>query len=185
MAMSAAAALVMMLMVVVATAFAVVAAAALVAHLVQYVLNLLISGLTVLQHDASKLQCLPSQRMVGVDGHTVLLNLLYASHEAMLLLVHQRDDGARIDIVVVEVAVDGEHLALQLVHALLQIFAEGLGWRQGEVELLARLHVDEALLEAVEREAEAADKRERLSLLCLFLQMGLAVIVYGVELIAH
>jgi len=183
--MPTAAAFVMMLMLAVATAFAVVAAAALVAHLVQHVLNLHVGGASVLQHDARKLQRLSGQRVVGVYSHAVLLHLHHASHEAVIILVHQRNHGARIDVVVVEVVVDAEHLALQLVHALLLILSESLGRRQGEVKLIARLHVDETLLKAVEREAEAADKRKGLTLLRLFFQMGLAVAVDRVELIAH
>ena len=41
------------------------------------------------------------------------------------------------------------------------------------------------LLEAVEREAEAADKLEGLSLLGLFLKVLATVFVDGIELIAH
>lgn len=185
MAVTTAAAVVMVFVFAVAAAFTIIASAALMAEVVQHVLYLLVGGQTVFKYDACKLQRLSCQWMVGIDSHAVLLNLLHAGDEAMLFLVHQCDDGAGIDVVVVEVAVDGEHLALQLVHTFFLIFTEGVGGGQGEIELFARLHVYKPLFKTVKGESEAADKCEGLSLLCLFFQVGLAVAVDGVELIAH
>ena len=184
-AMTAATAAFMVMLMLVATALAVVASATVVAHVVQHVLNLLVGGLTVFQHDACKLQGTASQRVVGVDGHAVLVNFQDTGHEAMLLLVHQGDDGSLVDVLVVEVAVDGEVLAQHLVHTILFVLAEGIGRSQREVELVASLQGSDALLEAVERKAEAADERKGFALLGLLFQLLAAVGIDRVELIAH
>jgi hypothetical protein len=70
-----------------AAAFAVVASATLMAQVVQHVLNLKVGGIAVLQHNAGKLQGTACQRMVGVNSHTVFLNLCYASHKAVLFFL--------------------------------------------------------------------------------------------------
>lgn len=176
-AVSASAAIVMVLMVVVTVAFAVIAAATFMAQVIQHVLYLLIRGQTVFQHDASELQRLSCQRMVGVKGHAVFVHIRHSGHKAALLIVLEGDDGSGEDVVVVKMAIDSKILTAHMMHTLFKVFAEGLGRWQGEVKLLTGLHIDEPLLKTVKRESESADKREGLALLCLFLQMALAVAV--------
>jgi hypothetical protein len=172
----------------VVVAFAVVAAiaaAALVRHMVEHVLYLLVGGIAVLKDYTLELQRLPGKGVVRVYGDAVGIDLHHTCHEATLVGIHQRDDGSWVDVLAVEAFVDGEHIAFEHMNTLGIVLAEGIGGRKGEVERVARGKASEALLEAVEGEAEAADKREGLTLLCLLLKMGGAVRGYGIELIAH
>ena len=124
----------------VAAALTVVAATTFVTQMVEHVLNLFIRGITVLQDDACELKRLACQWVVRVDGYAVFLNLHYLGHETMLILIQQRDDSSWIDVLMVKVTVNSKHLALHLMNTLVEIFSESISWRQGEVELLARLH---------------------------------------------
>ena len=141
MAVSAAAAffVVMVVTTAVATAFAVVAvvvsaAAASACQVLDEVLYLVVGGLTVLNHSACKIERLTSQGMVGVEGDAVFLNLQDFGHESVVFVVHQGDDGAFVDVVVVEVAVDHECLPAQFVNALWVVCSKGVCWFQSEIE---------------------------------------------------
>ena len=162
----------------------VVATAAVVAEVVQHVLNLAVRCLAVLKHQSSELQRLSSQRMVGVDGDTVVLNFQHTGHEALVVLVHQGNDGTGVDVLVIEVVVDAEHLALHLVDTLLVVVAESLVGGQREVEGAARQQVDDATLKSIKRHAEATDKLEGVALLRLLLKVLVALGIDGVQLIA-
>jgi len=161
------------LVVVSAAAFAVVAptSATFTAQMVQHVLNLLVGGIAVLQYHSRELQCAACQRMVRVNGHPVFLHLGHASHEALLVGIHERDHGSFVDVLMVEVAIDGEHFAVQLVNALAVIFAECLGGLKREIKLFARGETHDLLLESIERYAETADELEGIALLGLLLQV--------------
>ncbi len=184
MATSAAAIVVVMLL---ATTFVATSATSttFVAQMVQHVLNLFVCGIAVFQYHPRKLQCLSCQRMVGIDGHTIFLHLLHACHEAMLFLVHQRDYGTRKDVLVVEMVIDAEYFTLHLVDTLRHIVAKSLAGLEGEVKLFLSLKWYDMLLEGIEREAEATDKRKRGALLGLFYQLLGAIGLDGIELIAH
>ena len=141
MAVSAAAAffVVMVVTTAVATAVAVVAVvvaatAASACQVLDQVLYLILSGLTVLNHGSSEVQRLASQGMVGVEGDAIFLDFQDFGHETVVFVVHQGDDGAFIDVVVVEVAVDHECLPAQFVNALWVVCAKGVSWFQGEIE---------------------------------------------------
>ena len=66
--------------------------------------------------------------MVGVNCHTVFLNLFHFGHKLVVLIVHERDDRPLEDILMVEVAVNHKYIALQFVNALGVIFTECLFW---------------------------------------------------------
>ena len=146
------------------------------------VLYLLIGSLAVLEHLALKLQRFACQGVVRVNRHTVFLNLQHLRHEALVVLAHQGDNGALEDVLVVEMAVDREDIAAQLVLTLRDVFAKSLGGLEGEVELCTLLHIHELLLESVECDAEASDKLKRTFRARLLLQSSLSV-GYGVEFV--
>ena len=118
-------------------------------------LDLFLRGIAVDEYLACEVEGLACQRVVGVYGDAILLDLDDFGHEVVLLFVLKGDDGSFEDVVMVEVAVDGEDLTVQLVYALRHIVAEGLCGLEGEVELCAFLRSHQILLEGVEREAEA------------------------------
>ena len=80
--------------------------------------DLFLGGVAVLNDGAREIERLASQRVVGVDSHTVLLDLHHLGHELMVLAICQGNDGIGEDIVVVEMAVDREYLTIDLMNTL-------------------------------------------------------------------
>ena len=90
------------------------------------VLYFILSGLTVLYHGSSEVQCLASQGMVGVEGDAIFLDFQDFSHETVVFVVHQGDDGTFVDIVVVEVAIDHERLPAQFMNTFRVVCSESV-----------------------------------------------------------
>ena len=189
MTVSAAAALFVVMLVVasVATSLAsismmVSATAASASQMLDQMLYLLFGGIAVLIDDASEVERLSCQGMVGIHGDTVLLDLNNLGHELMVFCVCQGDDGSFEDILVVEVAIDGENFTVQFVYALRHVFSESLRRFQKEVEGVAFRQLHHLLLESVEGNAESCDKLEGAFCAGLFLK-GLLSIGYSVQLV--
>ena len=127
-------------------------------HVLDEGVNLVVGSRTVFYHFACEVQRLASHRMVGIHGDAVGLYGYDARHEAMLLWIHECDDGAGIDVLCVKLAVDLEHLTLQFMDSFCQIIAESLCWCQGKVERCAFFQMQHMLLQGIERNAESADK---------------------------
>ena len=144
--------------------------------------DLLLCGVAILTDLTCESQCLTGQRVVGVNRHTVFLHLRHLGVEVVAFGVVQGDDGAFVDVIVVEMTVDCENLAFQLVHALWHVFAEGLCRLEDEVEGRTLLQGRHLLLETVESETESRYKLEGAFLTGLLLQRLLAV-GYRIELI--
>ena len=165
MAMSAATAfamLVIMIAAAVLTAFAMMMSATVTAtsqHL-DGLVDLLLCGVAVLANGTSEVECLTSQRVVGVNRHTVFLHLHDLGHELMVLSVCQGDHGIGVDIVVVEMTIDREHLTIDLMHALRLVGSKGLCWLEHEIEAVALCVLYHLLLERIEGDAKTSDKLE-------------------------
>ena len=168
------------------TTFTIVAAtaASLSTQMVEQVLDFLCGSIAVFEDSTNKLKRLAGQWVIGIYGYVVFCHLDDASHEAVLLLVHQCDDGTFKDMLMVEMTINGEVLTFHLVHTLLIINAKSFFRGYREVKLLAWLQLDNMLLESIERHAKATDEYKRSALLSL-LNQGLLVSFYRVELIAH
>ena len=119
-------------------------------QMLDQVLYLFLSSITVLYHASCEVQQLTCQRVVGIYGDTVFLDLHHLGHKLMVLIVHQGDGGSFEDILVVEVAIDHEYLTIQLMLTFWHIFAKGFSWRQGEIEVCALLQTAHFLLETIE-----------------------------------
>ena len=113
---------------------------------------------TVLLYLADKVQFLASQRVVRVDGDTVVLDFHNLGHKLVVFGIVHRDDGSLEDMLVVELAVNAEDFTLQFVHTLRDIFPESLVGLQGEVKRFALLQADEVLLKGVEGDAVSGDE---------------------------
>ena len=112
---------------------AVTAAAA--ASLMGYqVFNLLSRGLARLKDGTLEMQRLTSQRMIQVNLHLLLANSHDMSVKTAALLVLQGNDGIFIDVFVVEMTIDAEHLTVQVKHMLLQVVTVCLLLGDGEVK---------------------------------------------------
>ena len=81
-------------------------------QVLHHVVNLFLGSLTILQHGAFEIERLASQRVVEIHLHLLFANLQHATIEALALLVLQRYDGILIDVLVVEVSIDAEHIAV-------------------------------------------------------------------------
>ena len=140
----------------------VTATAATACHVGNHVFNLLIRGLTCLQHGTLEVQRLACQWMIQVN-----LNLFFAHSQDMSVemtpfLVLQRDNGPFIDVLVVEMAVNAEHFTVQIEHVLVHVFTVGLFLRNGKLKGVTLVQTDNLLLEGIESYAKAGNKLERL-----------------------
>ena len=123
--------------------------------------HLLFCGVAILADGAREVERLACQRVVGVNGHTVFLHLHDLSHKLMILIVCQCDNGIGVDIVVIEMTIDGEDLRVELMNAQRLVDTECLFWLEDEVETVALGMLDDLLLESIEGDAKTSDKLER------------------------
>ena len=137
--------------------------------------DLFVGGVAVLNDGACEIERLASQGMVGIDSHTVLLDLHHLGHELMVLAICQGNDGIGEDIVVVEMAVDREYLTIDLMNTLRLVGTEGLLGGEGEVEGVALRMLGHLLLESVEGDAKTRNKLEGALCARLFLEFLLTV----------
>ena len=122
--MSAAAAFIVVMMAFAAIFLTVIAVAppmvvpAAACQMLDQVLYLLVSGVTILNDRSCEIQGLACERVVGIDRDTVFFDLLDFCHELMVFIVHQGDNGTLEDILVVEMTVNRENITTQLMYAL-------------------------------------------------------------------
>ena len=134
-------------------------------------------GIAILQHAASEIECLTSQGVVEVYLHFLFAHFHDTTVEATAFLVLQRNDGLGIDVLVVEVSVDAEYLAVEVKHSFVAVFAIAVFLAECEAELLALWNGCDSVLKLVECESKATDKGERLVFLGLFYEMATVLIV--------
>ena len=190
--------IVMMMMLVIATSAVVVATTASVVmiatsaattaasacHVLNQVLNLLLGSLAILNHATLEVQSLTSQRVVGINCYTVFLNLCYLSHKLVVFVVHQCDNGALKDILVVKMPVNCKYLAAHLMHALSYIFAKSLCRSQLKVKVATFLQGLYLGLESIECYTESCDKLKWTLVASLLFQLALTVF-HAVQLVDH
>ena len=149
----------------VATATAAVAAtsaAALTGDDVDECLYLLLSGIVHREHLTFEGEAHTCIGVVEVDGYGLVLYLHYETVHALAIGIHEGDDVAGVDLLVVKLAVHAEDLLVHVEHEVLAAVAVGLLLGEGEVEGVALLQVLELLLESLEGEAQTCGKLERL-----------------------
>ena len=145
-------------------------------------IDLFFCSIAVFANGAHKVEHLAGQRVVGVNGNAIILNLYDSGHELMILAIRQGDDGIGVDVIVVEMTVDRENLALQFMNALRFVGTESLFWLEGKVEGVALRMIDHRLLESVEGDAKTSDELEGALRACFLLQCLIAV-SDGIQLI--
>ena len=171
--MTAATAVMVVLVVMVTTAIIVFTAAVVVAattstavtvttaatcQVLHHVVNLFLGSLAVLQHSAFEIERLTCQWVVEVHFYLLFTNFQYATIEALALFVLQGNDGILIDMLVVEVSVDAEHVAVEVEDILVMIFSIALFLAQRKLKVLAFLSGNHLLLELVEGKTKACDE---------------------------
>ena len=159
----------LVMMVATAAATVVAATATTARQVLDHHLDLLVGGIPVLEYLTLEIQVAACQRMVGIDGNTVDIYLEHTGHETLIITVHQGNDGTWVDILMVEMSVDGEHLTIHLVNTLRVVVAKSLSLVDDKVELASLLQGDDLLLKSFERYAKAADKLVRTLYVGLFL----------------
>ena len=127
-------------------------------QVLHHVVYLFLGSFAVLQHSAFEIECLASQWVIEVHLYLLFANLQHATVEALALLVLQGYDGILIDVLVVEVSVDAEHIAIEVEDVFLVILAIALLLAQGELEVLTLLCGNHLLLELIEGETKAGDE---------------------------
>ena len=142
MAVAASATFVVVVAASVAARVAALVASASAADMIDEVLNLLVGGLAVLHDVAFEVQFLVGQRMVEVDFHFFFVYFEHFAKKALAVLVLKGKQGVNENVLVVEVAVDAEHVALQVHDALGLHLAVGLFNGECEVEFVAFLQVN-------------------------------------------
>ena len=171
----------------VATATAAVAATsatALTGDDVDECLYLLLGGIVHREYLAFEGEAHACVGVVEVDGHGLVLHLYYEAIHALAIGIHEGDDVAGVDLLVVKLAVHAEDLLVYVEHEVLAAVAVGLLLGEGKVEGVALLQVLELLLESLEGEAQTCSKLEGLlgcSLLhelTLAFKLGIHVVRY-------
>ena len=162
MAMSAVAAAVMVATSIATTAAAVAAtsAAALSGDDVDERLDLLLGGIVHAHHLALKYEVHAGIGVVEVNGHGLLLYVHYEAIHALALGIHEGNDVAGIDLLVVKLTVYTEDVLVYIEHEVVAAVTVGLVLGEGEVEGVALLQVLELGLESLEGEAQASGELE-------------------------
>ena len=127
-------------------------------QVLHHVVNLFLGSLAVLQHSAFEIERLTGQWVVEVHLYLLFTNFQYATIEALALFVLQGNDGILIDMLVVEVSVDAEHVAVEVEDVLVMIFSIALFLAQRKLKVLAFLSGNHLLLELVEGKTKACDE---------------------------
>ena len=170
---------------VIATTIAVVTAATAAASHVSYkMFNLFCCGLTILDDCTLEGQILACQRMVQVYLHLFFTHLDNTAVETVSFLVLKRNDSILVNMLVVEMTVDTEHLALQIEYQIVPIVAISLIVGNGEVETIAFLQTGNLLFEGVEGYSETCNKLERTLFGGLFRHL-LAIFSVNKQLVGH
>lgn len=160
------------------------AATASTSHVLDERCHFVVSSRTVFYDVTVEAERHASVGVVGVDGDAVVLNFRHAGHELVTLDVIKCDDSSFVDVLIVELAIDLEDLALQFVYTFLVIGTEGLLGLQVELKFLSCLNIDNVLLQCVQRGAKTTDKLERVLGRCL-LQQCLLTVLYLIQLVVQ
>ena len=146
--------------------------------------HLVVGGFARLHDSSLEIESFARPRVIQVDGHILVVDVHHLSVEVLPFLVLQGDDGTQVDVLVVEFPVNEERFARNLGHRLVDVFAEPLLGRQGEVEVVAFLQGIDVVFEFFVRDAESADEGERLTGVHLLLFMRRSVFVDGEKLVS-
>ena len=139
-------------------------------------LNFLFGSLAVFNNLTLEVQGFACQWVVGVNSNTIFFDLYHFSHELMILVVHQCDNGTFEDVIVVEMTVNGKYLAAYFVYTFSNVLAKSLGRSQFEIEIAALLKTFDLLLEGIKSYTEAGDKLKWTVIASLLLKLTLAIL---------
>ena len=122
--------------------------------------------------------------MIEVHLHLVVGDFENTTIETVSILVLQWHDGIHEDILMVEMSVDAEHLALEVEYSRSLAISISLVLVELKLKVGSCLKVGNLLLKLLEGHSEATQKLER-TLCCCFLYEFSLSILYRIELVAH
>ena len=99
-------------------------------NVVDEALHLLFSGIACFKDFTLESQFFSSQRVVEVHLHLLIVHFKDLSEEVVSVFVLQWDDGILKDMLVVEVSVDGEDIAVDVYDVSYVIVTVSLFWHQ-------------------------------------------------------
>lgn len=132
---------------------------------------------TSLNNRTHELQITAGKRMVEVHDNLQRSNLLHRSQDWRTVGTHHLNDITLIDVGRVELAVNGEYLAVEILNVVGVILAISIGKWDCKVKGIALLQVLQVILKGIESIAHACQEGERLLACCLlnFLTLTVAV----------
>lgn len=122
--------------------------------------------------------------MIEVHLHLVVGDFENTTIESVAILVLQGYYGIHEDILMVEMSVDTEHLALEVEYSRSLAISISLVLVKLKLKVGSCLKVGNLLLKLLKSYTEAAQKLER-TLCCCFLYEFSLSILYRIELVAH
>ena len=158
--------------------------AAFATDMVQHLLHFFVRSLAVFNDFALKQQVKPCKRMVQVHLHRVFRHIKHTTHKAVSVFVLQRNNGIFVDVVMVEMAIDGEYLLVQVDNALVKTFAISLFAFNVQRKLLALRQVFHTIFKSIEGDAKARNKHKGAVGRSLFDKRFLAV-GQRIKLVSH
>lgn len=150
----------------------------------QHALNLIVGGFTFLYYLTSETESLACQRMIEVELHLFVGDGEHLAVESVAFLVLQGDDSIHEDILVVEMAIDAERLAIELYDAEVLVVAVSLFLSECEIKLFSCLKGENLVFEGINSHAKTTYPLEGFSLGSLLYQCLFTVLI-GIELVAH
>ena len=153
-------------------------------QMLDQVLYLFISGVAILDDCSCEVQGLTCERVVSVDGDTVFLDLLDFGHELVVFIIHQGDNCALEDILVVEMTVDHENIATQFVYTLGLKISKSLRRLQDKIEFGTLFQLHNLLFEGIQGNTETCDKLKWAFVTSLLFQILLSI-SEAVQLVNH
>ena len=130
-------------------------------HVSHQVFYLFGCSLAVFQYSAFESEILASQRVVQVYFHFLFANFYDTSIETLTLFVLQGNDSVFIDMLVVEMPVNAEHIAVKVEYKVVVIVAISLLLGDGEIKSGSLLQVNHLLFKGVKGNSESGYKLER------------------------
>lgn len=158
--------------------------AAFATDMVQHLLHFLVRSLAVLNDFALKQQVKPCKRVVQVHLHRVFGHVEHTPHKAVPVFVLQRNNGIFVDVVVVEVSIDGEYILVQVENTLLNTLAISLFAFDVQRKLLALRQVFHTIFKSIEGDTKARNKHKGAVGRSLFDKRFLAV-GQRIKLVSH
>lgn len=167
-----------------ATAVAATAAATLPGDDIDECLYLLLGSIVHAQHLTFEHETHAGIGVVEVNGHSLILHLHHETVHALAVGIHEGDYVARINLLVIKLAIHAEDLLVHVEYEVLAAVTIGLIFGKGEVKGVALLQVLELLLESLEGEAQTCGELERLLCSCLLYEF-LHAFILCIHVVRH